>query len=121
MYQAWLEVRNMFGRKELWSRVGRQEIVLGNQFQFGNADWYNGVVFDGGRIDWTARCWSLTLLTLKLSSLDGDVNQVSSFRTPTTTTSSSAPTSRCTRASASRSTPTGCTSTVTGERAARVR
>src|SRR5262245_24369636 len=81
MYQAWLEVRNMFGRKCLWSRVGRQEIVLGNQFQFGNADWYNGVVFDGGRVDWDAKCWSLTLLTLKLSSIDGDFNQISSFTT----------------------------------------
>jgi Alginate export len=82
MYQAWLEVRDMFGRKELSSRLGRQEIVLGNQFQFGNADWYNGVVFDGGRVDWTGRCWNLTLLTLKLSSLDGDRNQVSSFQSP---------------------------------------
>jgi hypothetical protein len=80
LYQAWVDFRNMFGRPEFWSRVGRQEIVLGNQFQFGNADWYNGVVFDGGRVDWDSKCWSLTLLGLKLSTLDGDLNQVTSFQ-----------------------------------------
>jgi hypothetical protein len=82
MYQAWLETRNMFCRRELSARVGRQEIVFGNQFQFGNADWYNGVVFDGGRVDWTTKCWTLTGLMLKLSSIDGDINQISSFRVP---------------------------------------
>lgn len=81
-YQAWLEMRRMFGVCQLSTRVGRQEIVLGNQFQFGNADWYNGVVFDGGRLDWTENCWTLTGLALKLSSIDGDINQVPSFQVP---------------------------------------
>ena len=79
MYQTWVEVRNMFGRPELSARVGRQEVVLGNQFQFGNADWYNGVVHDGLRVDWKNNCASLTLLAMKLTSQDGDFNQVSSF------------------------------------------
>jgi serine protease inhibitor ecotin len=82
LYQGWLEVRNVFCRPELTSKVGRQEIVLGNQFQFGNADWFNGVVFDGGRWDWNSDSFSLTALALKLSSQDGDINQYYSFQTP---------------------------------------
>ena len=42
----------------LSARIGRQEVVLGNQFQFGNADWYNGVVHDGLRVDWKGNCWA---------------------------------------------------------------
>jgi hypothetical protein len=79
MYQTWLEFRNIFSRPELSARIGRQEVVLGNQFQFGNADWYNGVVHDGLRVDWRSSCWSLTLLAMKLSSDDGDFNQLPSF------------------------------------------
>jgi hypothetical protein len=80
MYQAWLEFRNMFCRPELSARIGRQEVVLGNQFQFGNADWYNGIVHDGLRVDWKSQCWSLTMLAAKLTTTDGDFNQVSSFQ-----------------------------------------
>jgi hypothetical protein len=79
MYQAWLEFRNLFGRPEVSTRIGRQEIVLGNQFQFGNADWYNGVVHDGIRVDWKSNCFSLTGLALKLDSTDGDFNQIWSY------------------------------------------
>jgi len=76
MYQSWLEIRNLFGRPEIQARIGRQEVVLGNQFQFGNADWYNGVVHDGIRVDWNGDCFSLTLLAMKLTSEDGDFNQI---------------------------------------------
>jgi hypothetical protein len=79
MYQTWLEVRNIMGNSALSARIGRQEIVLGNQFQFGNADWYNGVVHDGLRVDWKSNCWKLTLLALKLDSTDGDFNQIWSY------------------------------------------
>jgi hypothetical protein len=79
MYQAWLEFRNIFCRPEISARIGRQEVVLGNQFQFGNADWYNGVVHDGLRIDWKGACFGLTLLAVKLDSTDGDVNQLWSY------------------------------------------
>jgi hypothetical protein len=70
----------MFCRPELSARIGRQEVVLGNQYQFGNADWYNGVVHDGLRVDWRSNCWGLTLLAAKLTTTDGDFNQVSSFQ-----------------------------------------
>jgi len=81
LYQGWLKVGNLFGRSEFSSKVGRQEIVLGNQFQFGNADWYDGVVFDGARWDWECTGFSLTGLALKLSSSDGsgDFDQTSAF------------------------------------------
>ena len=78
-YQAWLEIRNLFGRAEFSTRTGRQEIVLGNQFQFGNADWYNGFTFDGTRWDWDSESFSLTGMAVKLNSNDGDINQISSF------------------------------------------
>ena len=81
MYQAWLEFRNIFCRPELSTRIGRQEVVLGNQFQFGNADWYNGVVFDGIRADWHGRCFNVTGLAAKLTTLDGDINQLPSYFT----------------------------------------
>jgi hypothetical protein len=82
MYQAWIEMRNIFNRPELSSRSGRQEIVLGNQFQFGNADWYNGWVFDASRFDWDSEAFSITGIIAKLTSFDRDFNQVTSFFTP---------------------------------------
>jgi hypothetical protein len=82
LHQAWLEIRNIFGRSELSNRTGRQEVVLGNQFQFGNADWYRGWSFDGTRWDWDSESFSLTALVMKLATADGDFNQLSSFFTP---------------------------------------
>jgi hypothetical protein len=81
LYQAWLEVRNVFNRAELSSKTGRQEFVKGHQYQFGNADWYNGWVFDGTRWDWDSESFTLTAFAFKLSSADGDLNQVSSYFT----------------------------------------
>jgi len=77
LYQGWLRIGNIFGRSEFSSKIGRQEIMFGNQFQFGNADWFDGVVFDGGRWDWECTGFSLTALALKLSSSDfgGDIDQ----------------------------------------------
>ena len=82
MHQAWLEMRNVFNMEQLAVRTGRQEIVLGNQFQFGNSDWYRGWSFDGTRWDWDDEEFSITALILKLSSAEGDFNQLSSFFFP---------------------------------------
>lgn len=79
LHQGWLEVRNIFGRPEFSSRTGRQEIVMGNQFQFGNADWFNGWAFDGTRWDWDSESFSLSAIIAKLDTVDGDFNQVSSY------------------------------------------
>jgi hypothetical protein len=76
LYQAWVKMGNIFCRPEFSSKLGRQEIVLGNQFQFGNADWYNGLTFDGGRWDWNSDSFSLTGLILRTATLTpGDTNQ----------------------------------------------
>jgi hypothetical protein len=81
LHQGWLEVRNIFNRPEFSSRTGRQEIVLGNQYQFGNADWYNGWALDASRWDWDSESFSLTAIVAKLNSSDGDINQAPSFQT----------------------------------------
>lgn len=79
VHQAWLETRNVFGAPELTFRIGRQEIALGGQFQFGAAEWYDGFNFDALRFDWTAETWRLTAIASKLQSVDADGNQRTSF------------------------------------------
>ena len=52
LYQAniyWTSVAN----SNLSMRLGRQEVVYGNEFFFGNQDFYNGLSFDGFRLRWT--------------------------------------------------------------------
>jgi hypothetical protein len=79
IYQTWIEIRELFGLEELSSRTGRQEIVLGNRFQFGNSEWFSGLSFDGTRFDYASEDWGLTALVFKLQSIDGDEDQVTSF------------------------------------------
>jgi hypothetical protein len=79
LYQGWLETRGMFGAPELSAKTGRQEIVLGNQFIFGNADWYNGTTFDGTHWKWESDSFDLHLIGVMLSTLDFDGNQRSSW------------------------------------------
>lgn len=82
LYQAWVEVGNLFGRPEFSTKLGRQEVVLGNQYQFGNADWYNGVSFDGCRWDWDSDNFRLTGLMLRLTTEDSnDMNQMPAYST----------------------------------------
>ena len=78
-YQAWLEVRNVMGQAALRQRTGRQEVVLGNQYQFGNADWYDGWTFDATRWDWENESFSLTAMAAKLNGGPDDNNQTSAF------------------------------------------
>jgi hypothetical protein len=75
LYQAYAELRNVFNCSNLKYRVGRQEIVLGNQFQFGNADWYSGWSFDGMRLDYDSDSFALTAFTFKGATGDRDINQ----------------------------------------------
>ena len=78
LYQGWLRVANVFNAEELSLKIGRQEVVLGNQYQFGNAEWYSGWVLDGFRADWNADDWDLTALAMKLNTSDLDINQLHS-------------------------------------------
>jgi hypothetical protein len=79
LYQAWVEVRNVLNQPELSSRTGRQEIVLGNQFQMGNADWYNGWAFDGTVWIWEDESFRLIGAIVKLANFDRDLNQLPSY------------------------------------------
>ena len=79
LYQGWIEVRNIFDRPEFSNKTGRQEIVLGNQFQFGNADWYNGWTFDASRWDWDDESFRITGIIARLATADRDLNQTPSY------------------------------------------
>lgn len=79
LYQGYIEVRNIFNKPQFSSRTGRQEIVLGNQFQFGNADWYNGWSFDGTVWTWDDESFRVVGIVAKLSSTDRDLNQTPSY------------------------------------------
>lgn len=75
LYQGFAEVRNVFGKEGLRYRVGRQEIVLGNQLQFGNADWYSGWSFDAMRLTYANDDVALDAFAFKGASGDADFNQ----------------------------------------------
>ncbi len=82
LHQAWVEIGHLFGAPEFSMKVGRQEVVLGNQFQFGNSEWYSGWTFDGYRVEWDSENFRLTGLGLKLGSNDADVNQLHTALSP---------------------------------------
>ena len=67
VYEAWIQVNNIFGRSELSARSGRQEIVLGNEFQFGNNDFFSGETFDGTRWTWENDNFALHFIFAKLA------------------------------------------------------
>jgi len=62
MYEGWMQFDNVFGREELSVRAGRQEIVLGNEFQFGNNDYHAGMTWDGSHMQWSAEAFNLSLI-----------------------------------------------------------
>ncbi len=62
MYEGWMQFDNVFGREELSVRAGRQELVLGNEFQFGNNDYHAGKTWDGSHWQWAAESFNLSLI-----------------------------------------------------------
>ena len=73
LYEAWIHARNLFGKKELSARVGRQEVVLGNEFQFGNSDFFDGFTHDGTHMMWESDNFNLHFIYTRESS-DGPSN-----------------------------------------------
>ena len=67
LYQGWILFSNMFGRKEIGLRTGRQEIVLGNEFQFGNNDFFDGETFDSTLFWWNDDNFRLIAVWAKLA------------------------------------------------------
>ncbi|MCA9319694.1 MAG: alginate export family protein [Planctomycetes bacterium] len=65
MYEGWIWVGNIFGRKELTAKTGRQEFVLGNEFQFGNNDFFSGETHDGSHWMWSSDNFDLHFLFAK--------------------------------------------------------
>lgn len=66
LYQGWILMRNLFGRKELSSKTGRQEIVLGNEFIFGDNDFFSGETFDATHWLWASDNFDVHLIFAKL-------------------------------------------------------
>ena len=80
LYQAWVKTGNLFGRPEFSAKWGRQELVFGNQFVFGNADYYDGISFDGARYDWNSDSFSLTGMMFRTATGPGnDANQAPAY------------------------------------------
>ena len=67
LYEGWIQFDNVFGKKGLSWRTGRQEIALGNEFIFGNNDFFTGETFDGTRLHYEAENWDLNVFYLTLA------------------------------------------------------
>ena len=77
MYQAYIEARNMWGSL-LRMRVGRQEIMLGNQFLIGNNDTsslFYGRPFDALRLTYSDEEFSIDAIAAKLTENFGDFGE----------------------------------------------
>ena len=64
--EAWILTRNLFGRKELSAKTGRQTIVLGNEFIFGDNDFFSGETHDGTHWLWSSENFDLHFIFAKL-------------------------------------------------------
>lgn len=67
MYQGWVQIDKLFGVEQLGTKFGRQEIVLGDEFHFGNNSFYAGENHDAALIWWGAENFSLTAILAKMS------------------------------------------------------
>ncbi len=67
LYEGWILVRNIFGREELSNKSGRQEIVLGNEFIFGNNDFFSGETHDASTWLWATDSFDLHFIFAKLA------------------------------------------------------
>ncbi|MCB9832483.1 MAG: alginate export family protein [Planctomycetes bacterium] len=67
LYQGWVLLDKLFGRDEIGLRTGRQEIVLGDQWHFGNNDFFGGETFDSTLVWWGQKEFSITFIWAKLA------------------------------------------------------
>lgn len=58
LYQGWLELGDI-GGTSFDLRMGRQELVYGNEMILGDNDFYNGTNHDGAKASWQYKKWSL--------------------------------------------------------------
>lgn len=69
LYEAYADVRDVFDTP-FSIRVGRQEIVLGDEWLFGDDHFYGGVTHDAIRGDWDTELVDLTIFWSKVAELD---------------------------------------------------
>jgi hypothetical protein len=77
MYQAYIDAKNMWGTP-LSMRVGRQELVLGNEFLFGNNDtgaFFTGLSYDALRLSFNNDVVAIDAIAAKLAETLGDLGK----------------------------------------------
>lgn len=77
MYQAYIDAKNMWGTP-LSMRVGRQELVLGNEFLFGNNDtnaFFTGLSYDALRLSFNNDVVAIDAVAAKLAETLGDLGK----------------------------------------------
>lgn len=69
LYEAYIEAEMLFGLP-LRLRLGRQELILGNEWLVGNNYWYNPLTylsFDGARLTWERDTFAVDAFWMKLA------------------------------------------------------
>ena len=77
MYQAYIDAKNMWGTP-LSMRVGRQELVFGNEFLFGNNDtgaFFTGLSYDALRLSYNNDAVAIDAVAAKLAEGLGDLGK----------------------------------------------
>jgi hypothetical protein len=64
LYQGYLELGDI-GGTSFDLRLGRQELVFGNEMLLGDLDFYNGINHDGARAGWQYKKWSLDVFYIR--------------------------------------------------------
>lgn len=69
LYRAYIEAKQLFGEK-LDLRLGRQEVVLGDEWLAGDNDFYGGLSWDAARADIGNRWGTLSFVWAKVADFD---------------------------------------------------
>jgi hypothetical protein len=64
LYQGYLELGDI-GGTSFDLRLGRQELVFGNEMLLGDLDFYNGINHDGARAGWQYKKWTLDVFYIE--------------------------------------------------------
>ncbi len=67
LYEGWIRIDQVFGVDGLSLTNGRQEIVLGNEFQFGNNEFFSGQTFDAARLTLNRDTFTLDFIWAKMA------------------------------------------------------
>lgn len=73
IYQAFFEVTDLWN-EQFSFKIGRQELVFGDEFILGDLDFYQGQAFDAIRFDWHNDRGRVTVFDAKLVEVPGNSN-----------------------------------------------